>query len=556
MATAKAKRVFTYNLPESGGAETIQHKTETNSVVIIGANGSGKSRLGAWMEAKDRIHFHRIGAQRSISWSENIAPQSLEISQNLVLYGGMHTTAQMVEHNFHGWKDGKITTERRDVEAVLSAIFAKRTLQLENFDERFKKDDTLKRERNIIDDITDIWSNVFPHRSIKFEDMKIIASVDGSSYNGAEMSDGERVAIYLIAQALLVPDNRNIIVDEPETHLHRSIMNRLWQLIENKRPDCLFIYITHDTQFAANHKHSDRIWVQEYDGSTWKWELIPQAEFPEQLLLDILGNRKPVIFVEGTNDSYDTKLYSAVYKDFYIIPCGGCVEVISRTKAFRRLQNEYPQLHHVEAYGIIDRDFRSEIEIGALKASGIHTFDVAEVENLFVVDELLTLINQHQGFSDTSRIDNVKKYIEDRFCQQIASQICEATVSEIKYRLSGIKVSKKPDEWRASFKAEVDVIDYNAIHDEIATQYERAKENKEYKQILRLFNYKGVSKSVGRFLGIIDKDYCELVLRLINGEMHTEITSALLNYLPSERDLSICNVKDGDVPTPEGFKAR
>ena len=31
----------------------------------------------------------------------------------------------------------------------------------------------------------------------------------------------------------------------------------LWSALESYRPDCLFIYITHDTQFAAAHGHQD-----------------------------------------------------------------------------------------------------------------------------------------------------------------------------------------------------------------------------------------------------------------------------------------------------------
>ena len=56
--------------------------------------------------------------------------------------------------------------------------------------------------------------------------------------------------------------DKTIIIDEPEIHLHRSIMNRLWTAIENERDDCLFIYITHDTQFAASHSQAKKIWIK------------------------------------------------------------------------------------------------------------------------------------------------------------------------------------------------------------------------------------------------------------------------------------------------------
>ena len=100
---------------------------------------------------------------------------------------------------------------------------------------------------------------------------------------------------------------------------------------------------------------------------------------PEQMLLDILGNRKPVIFVEGTVDSYDTKLYSEIFKDYYVIACGSYSSVITWTKAMRQTM----QLHDLRCYGIIDRDYRTDYEIESYKADNIFTLKVAEVENLF-----------------------------------------------------------------------------------------------------------------------------------------------------------------------------
>lgn len=103
-----------------------------------------------------------------------------------------------------------------------------------------------------------------------------------------------------------------------------------------------------------------------------------------------MGNRKPVLFVEGTQNSYDTKLYSEIYKSYYIVPCGSCTAVISRTKAM----NNSSQLHNFKCYGIIDRDYRTEYEINSYKKDNIFTLKVAEVENLFLVEEVLEEINR------------------------------------------------------------------------------------------------------------------------------------------------------------------
>lgn len=408
---------FKYKLPnENGQIEEIT--TSNNSLIIIGANGSGKSRLGVWLEQIDSQNTHRVGAQCSLSFGEYIQLKSQEQAENLLQYG---TDRKSPNHdNRWGWDGEKYnytTSLLNDYEHILSALVAKKNNQHDTFIKECKEKEAQSQQHNkvpetVIDVLKRIWKNVFPQRDIDFSDSKVTATLKRSdstvvSYKGREMSDGERVGLYLIAQCLCIPENKTIIIDEPEIHMHRSIMNRLWTEIEKERKDCFFIYITHNTQFAANHKHADKIWVKNYDGRNWRLEKITEQEngLPEQLLLDIMGNRKKVLFVEGTADSYDTKLYSEIYKDYYVVPCGGCSTVITLTKAMRNT----PQLHELECYGIIDRDYRSEHEINALKGHNIYTINVAEVENLFLVEELLSVVNSILYPSDNHRIDKVKK---------------------------------------------------------------------------------------------------------------------------------------------------
>jgi len=72
-----------------------------------------------------------------------------------------------------------------------------------------------------------------PHREIQFWDGKVLVKkTDAPEYHGKEMSDGERVSLYLIGQFLCAPENSIIIVDEPEIHLHKSLVDKLWNKIE------------------------------------------------------------------------------------------------------------------------------------------------------------------------------------------------------------------------------------------------------------------------------------------------------------------------------------
>jgi len=542
---------FEYKLPnKSNSDESETCRTQNNSLIIIGANGSGKSQLGVWIEKKGMNNTHRVGAQRSLNFGEYIQLKSQEQAENLLQYG---TDKKSGNHdNRWGWNGEEYnysTGLLNDYEYALSALIAKKNNQQDIFIKECKEKESQKQQHNnvpetVIDKLKQIWQNVFPQRNIDFMDSKVTATLKKSdddtivSYKGNEMSDGERVGLYLIAQCLCIPDNKTIIIDEPEIHLHRSIMNRLWTEIENERKDCFFIYITHDTQFAVNHKFADKIWVKSFNGIHWDWEKIEESTLPEQLLLDIMGNRKKVLFVEGTADSYDTKLYSEIYKDYYVVPCGGCSSVIAQTKAMKNT----PQLHDLECFGIIDRDYRSDHEINTLKINNIYTLNVAEVENLFLVEELLEIVNTIFAKPDKNSIEEVKKHvIEDKFLNEINRQILESTVSELKYQLSIVDIPKDDENFAKQklINLQKDV-DFDKIKAEQEKKFNDVLGSKDYKQVLSVFNLKGLAKSIGRYFEYQNKEYCNFVIRLLQGEKAKDVINAITPYLPKEILISSC----------------
>lgn len=531
---------YTYWLPDENGNK-LDYSTESNSVIIVGANGAGKSKLGAWIEQMNYGQVHRIGAQRNLNFNENIALKSYSEAQKNVFYGKVNSNN--IDYNKGArWKWGhETTTLLNDFEDVLSALLAMQTNETMQFvDECRKAELQCIPKPNVpvmvVDKLFGIWNEVLPQRKLILEDSKFFAAFEkngeSKKYSATEMSDGERSVLYFAAQVLCAPENKILIMDEPELHLHPSIMNRLWRALERYREDCLFIYITHDLRFASMHSHAEKIWIKEYDGHNWILQKIEGEDLPEELLLEIMGSRKSIIFVEGERNSYDTQLYSELYPDYHIVPCGSCTQVIARTKAFRN----NPDLHDCQVYGIIDRDFRSDYEIEKYKEHGIYTIGVAEVENLFLVEELIRLMAEQFGEDVDVAWHNVKQYVvEVRFNNQINGQICESVVSEIKYRLSSAEISKV-DENKAkeSLETALSSIDYDQIKATQETKFQQVMDEGDYTKILQVFNQKNLSKSIGRFLGVDNRQYCEKVINLLQGIKHEEIVSALSPYLPTE----------------------
>ena len=526
---------YQYWLPDEQG-EKKDYVTTNNAVIIIGANGSGKSKLGAWIEQRGFDKVHRIGAQRNLNFNENISLKSYSQAENLVFYGSDNKDA----HKGNRWNWGKYTTQMlNDFENVLAALIALKNNENDNYIEKCKEAEARNATKpatptTVIDNLKNIWNNVFPQRNLILEDSKFFAVFTDQNgehkYSATQMSDGERSVLYLAAQVLCVPKEKILIMDEPELHLHRSIMHRLWMALENCRKDCLFIYITHDTEFAAQHISAEKIWIQEYDGQNWKFSKIENEYLPESLLLNILGSRQNVLFVEGENNSYDTQLYSLLYPNYHIIACGSCSQVISRTKAFTLSNN----LHHCKVYGIIDRDFRSEYEIKKYEDENIFVIDVAEVENLFLVEEIIRFLAKHLGKDDNKLFEDISRYvIDERFSKQIDGQICQSTVAEIKYNLSSFNVSKKNDiEAQRSLDEIWNAVDYEMIKKKHEEKFRSILQKRNYKDILKIFNEKNIVKTIGHYFGINNNEFCKIIVALAKGEKHDAITSALSLYLP------------------------
>ena len=79
------------------------------------------------------------------------------------------------------------------------------------------------------------------------ENERVMASKNnGPEYSAAELSDGERNALLIAGSVLTAKPGTLLIIDEPERHLHRSIILPLLVQLFHRRSDCGFVISTHD----------------------------------------------------------------------------------------------------------------------------------------------------------------------------------------------------------------------------------------------------------------------------------------------------------------------
>jgi hypothetical protein len=427
-------------LPAPDGNPGTVEVTHNGSVVIVGANGSGKSRLGAWIEKYpvESTIVHRIAAQRALDLPEYAVVKSLEQSLNDLIWG--HEQSQYANLAYklsHRWGGRPETFLQNDFGKVLSTLFARSADRNRKHTEQTRLTQQYVPVPDApIDTLLRLWDEILPHRRISLEDGKVSVTDDvhGKEYHGKEMSDGERVALYLMGQCLCAPPGSILVIDEPDLHLHTSIMQPLWDKLEESQKDCLFVYITHDLEFASTRVSTTNIWVKDYDGGNhWNWEVVPEIdEFPESLLLELLGNRRTVVFVEGEKGGKDHSIYQSIYRNYTVVPRNGCQRVIESVRALR-LNSSF---HHVQVVGLIDRDYRTDEEINGLVDSGIYCIDVAEIENILLNEDTLRLVASNQQLNPDDAVCRATEMARELLGKEVERQASLRTCRAIENSLN------------------------------------------------------------------------------------------------------------------------
>lgn len=526
------------------------------SLVVLGANGSGKTRLGVWIEnhMSQSRSVHRISAQKSLSFPDNINIYRADMALARLISGldlrgqapeyrqNMLDNPQLLERNklSNRWQGNPATSLLNDFEALLETLFAQHNeVVVDYWDKSSASSVRLEQTITKLDRTKYVWQQVLPHRKLIIRSGEIkVHPTDRveSQYSASSLSDGERVIFYLAGQCLVAPDNSIIIIDEPEIHMNRTLQARFWDTIEAQRPDCLFMYLTHDVEFATSRVGARKIWIKSYDGNSWDWRDVPQDEnIPEEAMLQIVGSRKPILFVEGDKGSLDYFLFSQMYEKYTIIPCGTCDLVISATASFRSQFG----LHHMECKGIVDRDFRSNDDIARLSDVGVYTLDMREIENLFLCEEVLKAMTQR--FVQSSLIEDsvvavqkVQEFVINEFSthsEQIISRMVAMRLEKTFKTFSNkprnkVALEKSVDDFKSSLNVSV-------LYAEIENQVNTVVHQKDYHGALRLYDNKGLLSQCSKFLGIQGSDAFNVFKRAITSPNDESVLPALRMYAPN-----------------------
>jgi ABC-type cobalamin/Fe3+-siderophores transport system ATPase subunit len=370
---------------------------------VLGANGTGKSSLMQHLSSANEGRVERILAHRQ-TWF-----QSLSVSLSPANYAQTQHNVRVTDINPQTrWQDNYAGARS---EVSLYKL-------IESHNNRARKiaeaadigNDSLVYERVRADAPLPLTNRLLRSANINVrifldEEGALKASkADSAPFSYAQLSDGERNALVIMASVLTAAEGTLFLIDEPERHLHRSIISPLLTQLFAQRPDCYFIISTHEVELPIDAPDSRTLLVRDvvfFEGypSAWDIDVMDNAApGNDSLRRDILGARRSILFVEGESNSLDVPLYSLLFPQVSVVPKSSCRDVEQAVRGIRSSS----EFHWVQAFGIVDNDNRPQGELAALQTEGIYPLSVYSVESVYyhpdIIQLVATRLSKAQGF--------------------------------------------------------------------------------------------------------------------------------------------------------------
>lgn len=495
-------------LPKTTSRTAAPKLGNTRQITIIGGNGAGKTRFMEEMAqlAPGRA-YHLSALQASFpERQESTVPGSID-----ALYRDAVQQASYMR-----------TDAVSELDKLTYMIFSDELESLLSMKEHMKPGERrMPVEKTKFDIIRELWEKIFPgNRIVRHRGSLMFATTSGDDLiTSASLSQGEKTVLYYAAAVLYAMPDALIFIDSPTLFIHPSIIGPLWNAIERLRPDCTFIYNSVDVDFVNSRTRNKCIWVKSYDSEkgAWDYQVLDSTPLSEEIFVEIAGSRKPVLFIEGDmQHSIDAKLYGLVFRDWTVRPLGSCDKVIEATRSF----NDLKSMHHLLSRGIVDRDRRTDVEVEYLRKKNILVPDVAEIENIFMLEPLIRVMARRRGKSPDKVIGRVRREVIRMFKQQAEEQALQHTRHRMKREVE-CKIDGRFScitALETHIRTLINKLQPRKYYNTIREQFAVMVRDNDYPGILRVFNHKPMlsNSNVHCLLGFHSKeDYIAGVLDVL-----------------------------------------
>ena len=401
------------------------------TLIILGANGSGKTSFANYL--------------KNVETHVKVIPANKPITVTGYFQSHYNSTIKTVRDELFKNK----ASQELLLKLIISLCSEHDDCARIYNDGGCKTKSTYDKVKEIFDEFFEVKldNSAFSCREIKGK------KVMGEPYAFNDMSDGERVAFFYIATVIVAPPQSFIVVDEPENHLNPAIYNKIWDRLMELRSDCQFIFISHTMEFINARSDFELVKIQNFTyPNNFNFEFLGNTldDLNPDIVVEVVGSRKPILFCEGFKTDYDYKVYEGLFGDEYtVIPTGNCVSVENSVDAC----NAHATTYSIQsAVGIIDSDLKSDTEISRLKTKKIHTLKCNEIEMLLLDEDVFRKILVHLFKPDTV-FEEFKNSFFKKMEQRKQHIIKRLVKTQIDERLRSSVIDDKTNKLQAELKA-------------------------------------------------------------------------------------------------------
>lgn len=364
---------------------------------IVGPNGAGKSGLIQTLYQNNPENAVRISAHRQTWMESNAVPFSPRDKIN-----AERTLKGQDSQPFARWKEydpagriGLVIADLIDADNELS-----RDVREAVGGNKIKLAKTIAAKLPPLAKISHLFAGSGIPIELKIaNNSTIVASKNGGlPYSIASLSDGERAALLIAGTILTAKNGSLILVDEPERHLHAAIVTPLLLQLFGERLDCTFVVSTHELSLPVNCGSARTVLVRDSVAmndivSTWDLDILePGIEIDDATKEAIIGSRRKMLFIEGTQNSLDKPLYELLFPGVSIFPRSSCTDVEHAVISVQ----DTAEVSWVQAYGIVDQDQLTPEKKAELELKGIFPLSVYSVEGLYYNPAIVEAIAKRQ----------------------------------------------------------------------------------------------------------------------------------------------------------------
>ncbi|MES9989632.1 MAG: AAA family ATPase [Candidatus Thiodiazotropha endolucinida] len=292
--------------------------------------------------------------------------------------------------------------------------------------------DPLKKYQNI-------FSSILPGKSLLPIDPASPKQFHYSDESGQRLpfntlSSGEQEVIKVLFDVARKEIRHSvIIVDEPELHLHPTLSFKLIEALKSVGDHTnQFIFLTHSSDLISTYYSTGDVYFidQNADGHNQAHRLSDLGHEHQEVAaligqnLGLFAVGRKLAFVEGEDSSIDRLTYQKIARredgDIRVIPSGSVLNILALNNIEAQIRKA---IFGINLYMIRDRDGLTEEQVQALEANGrIRCLKRRHLENYFLDPEHLFLV------AEKLYLTAGKEYLTSDYIAEETRKIAESSL--------------------------------------------------------------------------------------------------------------------------------